>query len=80
MTDFKTPPFLKAYGMTNWRSRFILRLAAIIFPASMQRCHMYNEDDKRIASGWLHHESGCTFVTYMRDLKTLEKNMKVVNK
>lgn len=66
--------------MTSWRARFVMRLISVLYPVGLQRVHMYNDDDKRISSGWLHHESGCTFVTYMRDLKTLEKNMKVVNK
>lgn len=80
MTQMQTPPFLKSYDFTDRRARFLLRLASIIFPGYLQRVTMWNDDDKIIARGWLHHDSGVTCVTYMADLKRLEKNMKVVSK
>ena len=80
MTQIKTPPFLKSYKVTQLRACAVLRITAILFPSWLQRCHMYNDNGLRIASGWLHHESGCTFVTYIRDLNKLARNLTVIDK
>jgi hypothetical protein len=80
MAEINTPPFLKSYDMTKRRARFLLRLAAIIFPGALQRCTMWNDSDQLIAKGWLHHDSGITFVTFMADLKRLKRDMKVMDK